>query len=77
MENFTGNGWFILGLTLVIGWLLGLLSRSGGGKWKAAYNRERDAHVALRKEFDAHLKHHAVVAPVGAVDPQPLRTGAF
>jgi hypothetical protein len=77
MENFTGNGWFILGLTLVIGWLLGLLSRSGGGKWKAAYNREREAHVALRKEFDAHLKQHAMVAPVGTVDRQPLRTGAF
>ena len=77
METFTSNGWFILGLTLVIGWLLGLLSRSGGGKWKAAYNREHAAHIALRKEFDAHLKQHAAVVPVGTADPVPLRTGAF
>lgn len=79
MENFTGNGWVILGLTLVVGWLLGLLSRSGGAKWKKAYDTERTAHLALRKEFDAHLKQHAVVAPVGtaAADPRALRTGAF
>ena len=77
MESFTSNGWFILGLMLVIGWLLGLLSRSGGGKWKAAYNREHAAHLALRKEFDDHLKQHAVVAPVRATDQVPLRTGAF
>ncbi len=77
MENFTGNGWMILGLVLVVGWLLGLLSRSGGAKWKKAYNTEHSAHVALRKEYDAHLKQHAAVAPVGTADPRPLRTGAF
>jgi hypothetical protein len=78
MENFTGNGWVILGLTLVVGWLLGLLSRSGGAKWKKAYDTEHSAHVALRKEYDAHLKQYAVAAvPVGTTDPRPLRTGAF
>lgn len=78
MKNFTGNGWMILGLTLVIGWLLGLLSRSGGGKWKAAYNRERDAHLALRKDYDAHLKQHAKVTATAPVpDARPLKTGAF
>ena len=77
--DFTVNGWLILGLTLAVGWLLGLLSRSGGGKWKAAYNREHEAHVALRKEFDAHLRQHPVAAPVTTptADPRPLRTGAF
>lgn len=78
MENFTNNGWMILGLTLVVGWLLGLLSRSGGAKWKKAYETEHSAHVALRKEYDAHLKQHPVVVSVGtAADPRPLRTGAF
>jgi hypothetical protein len=78
MQYLDGNGWFILGLTLVVGWLLGLLSRSGGGKWKLAYQKEHDAHVALRKEYDTHLKQHPVAAPVGTVaDTRPLRTGAF
>ncbi len=78
MENFTGNGWMILGLVLVVGWLLGLLSRSGGAKWKKAYDTEHSAHVALRKEYDAHLRQHAAAAvPVGTADPRPLRTGAF
>lgn len=77
MENFTGNGWMILGLVLVVGWLLGLLSRSGGTKWKKAYDNEHSAHVTLRKEYDAHLKEHAAVVPVGTADPRPLRTGAF
>jgi hypothetical protein len=78
MESFTGNGWFILGLVLVVGWLLGLLSRSGGAKWKKAYETERDAHLKLRKDYDAHLKAYPVVAPVGTTGAaQPLRTGAF
>ncbi len=74
MENFTGNGWVILGLVLVVGWLLGLMSRSGGAKWKAEYERERVAHQALRKDHDALLKQR-VVTPVA--DTQAVRTGAF
>ena len=63
MENLTtDNGWFILGLTLVVGWLLGLLSRSGGGKWKSAYQREKDAHLALRRSYEDHLKQHGEVS---------------
>lgn len=76
MESFTGNGWFILGLTLVVGWLLGLLSRSGGGKWKAAYNRERDAHLALRKDHEALLKQRVVVTGTEPL-AHPVTTGAF
>ena len=74
MENFTGNGWVILGLVLVVGWLLGLMSRSGGGKWKAQYERERTAHQALRKDHDALLKQRLVVP---ATETQPVKTGAF
>lgn len=62
MESYTGNGWFILGLTLVVGWLLGLLTRSGGGKWKLAYHREKDAHLALRRAYEEHLKQHGEVS---------------
>jgi len=77
MEYFTANGWVILGLTLVIGWLLGLLSRSGGSKWKSAYNRERDAHLALRKEHEALLNQRAVVNTTDRHSIDPVRTGAF
>ncbi len=74
MENYTGNGWVILGLVLVVGWLLGLMSRSGGAKWKAAFERERDAHHALRKDHEALLKQHVMVPVAGT---HPVETGAF
>jgi hypothetical protein len=76
--DFTGNTWAVLGLTLVIGWLLGLLSRSGGRKWKDAYNRERDLHLALRKDHEALLKQRIMLPTTN--DPRaidPVRTGAF
>jgi hypothetical protein len=57
-----GNGWIILLLTLIVGWLLGLLSRSGGGKWKLAYQREKEAHLALRKSYDEHLRTHGMTS---------------
>ena len=45
MPEFTTNQWAILFLVLVLGWLLGLISRSGGKKWKRAYEAERDARI--------------------------------
>jgi hypothetical protein len=74
MENFAGNGWVILGLVLVVGWLLGLMSRSGGRKWKLAFERERQAHQALRKDHDALLKQR-VAAP--AAERELVKSGAF
>lgn len=56
MVEFSTNQWAILGLVLVLGWLLGLASRSGAAKWKRAYHQERDAHVAYRAESDARIK---------------------
>lgn len=53
--DFTTNQWAILALVLVLGWILGLLSRAGGGKWRRAYEEERDRHLALRKEHDARV----------------------
>lgn len=52
---FTTNQWAILALVLVLGWVLGLLSRSGGGKWRRAYEEERDRHTRLRTEHDARV----------------------
>ena len=55
MTNFTTNQWAILALVLLLGWLLGLMSRSGGGKWRRAYETERSDHIATRSAHDAEL----------------------
>jgi predicted flap endonuclease-1-like 5' DNA nuclease len=49
--GFTPNQWAILALVLVLGWLLGLGSRSGGAKWKRAYRDE----LAAREAADSRL----------------------
>ena len=55
MPAFTTNQWAIVALVLVLGWLLGLASRSGGAKWRREYERERAAHVAYRQDQDARI----------------------
>lgn len=45
----------VLVLALVAGWLLGLASHPGGGKWKQRYAAEREAHAAHRREVEARL----------------------
>ena len=39
--GFTANQWAILALVLILGWLIGLLSRSGGARWRRSYEDER------------------------------------
>lgn len=56
MLEFTTNQWIIIGLVLVLGWLLGLASRSGGRRWKRAYHEERDAHAAYRRDNDLRIE---------------------
>jgi len=53
--SFTTNQWAILVLVLILGWLLGLLSRSGGGRWRRLYEEERVAHERLRAEHDTRI----------------------
>jgi predicted flap endonuclease-1-like 5' DNA nuclease len=53
VPEFTTNQWAILFLVLVLGWLLGLISRSGGKKWKRAYEAERDARADEQAELEA------------------------
>ena len=53
MPEFTTNQWAILFLVLVLGWLLGLVSRSGGKKWRRAYEAERDARAEEQAELEA------------------------
>jgi predicted flap endonuclease-1-like 5' DNA nuclease len=53
--NFTTEQLIILGLVLLLGWLLGLMSRSGGAKWRRELEQERAAHSALRHDHDARI----------------------
>jgi predicted flap endonuclease-1-like 5' DNA nuclease len=49
--GFTANQWAILALVLILGWLIGLLSRSGGARWRRAYEGE----IAARRDAEAQL----------------------
>jgi predicted flap endonuclease-1-like 5' DNA nuclease len=51
MLDFTANQWAIVALVLVLGWLLGLLSRSGGAKWRRAYEQESIAREATEQRL--------------------------
>ena len=52
--GFTANQWAILALVLILGWLIGLLSRSGGARWRRAYEEERVARQAAETQTAAH-----------------------
>lgn len=54
MPEFTTNQWAILALVLVLGWLLGLLSASSGGRWRRDRELRRADEVRLR-EADARM----------------------
>jgi len=69
--GFTPNQWAIVALVLVLGWLIGLLSRSGGAKWRRAYDDEvavrknAEAQLAAARERIAELERQAAGHPVG------------
>jgi len=72
MPEFTTNQWAILFLVLVLGWLLGLLSRSGGKKWKRAYEAERDARADEQAELEAARARIAELEDATPVAAQPV-----
>lgn len=55
MLEFTTNQWAVLFLVLVLGWLLGLMSSSGGEHWRREYESEHDARLAAERERDERL----------------------
>jgi len=69
--GFTPNQWAILALVLILGWLIGLLSRSGGAKWRRAYHDEAavrksaEAQLATAHERIAELEQQAAGRPIG------------
>ncbi len=85
MPAFTTNQWAILFLVLVLGWILGLASRAGSGKWKRALAEERDARaesdrrqaeeLAAARTRIAELERTVQRAPVAAPVATPARGG--
>ena len=55
MPAFTINQWAMIGLVLVLGWLLGLLTRSGAGRWRRAFEQEQDRRIAIEREHEAQV----------------------
>ncbi len=77
--SFTTNQWAILALVLLLGWLLGLASRSGGRRWKLEASEERarrrtiEERLAVAHQRIAELERQApVVAPV-VTEPAVVR----
>lgn len=52
MPDFTTNQWVVLALVLILGWLLGLYTMSGGRKWRRGFEQERTARIAADAERD-------------------------
>lgn len=52
MPAFTTNQWVILGLVLILGWFLGLLTMAGRRKWRRAFEQERVERIAADAEVD-------------------------
>lgn len=52
MPAFTTNQWVILGLVLILGWFLGLLTTAGRRKWRRAFEQERVERIAADAEVD-------------------------
>jgi predicted flap endonuclease-1-like 5' DNA nuclease len=76
MPAFSTSQWAILFLVLLLGWLLGLLSRTGGAKWRRAYETERDARIAEQNEHgqvltqaNARIAELERARPAAAVAP--------
>ena len=69
MLTFTTNQLAILGLTLILGWLIGFASRTSGAKWRREAEREREraehaeARIAAANARIAELERHA--GPIG------------
>jgi predicted flap endonuclease-1-like 5' DNA nuclease len=55
MMAFSTAQWVVLGLVLVLGWLLGLLSRHGAGRYRRELAVEREKRIAAEKDRDARV----------------------
>ncbi len=53
MMAFTINQWIILGLVLLLGFVLGFASRSGGRRWRERYEAEAEQRSRIEAEREA------------------------
>lgn len=53
MMTFTTNQWIILGLVLLLGFVLGFSSRSGGRRWRERYETEAERRSRIEADRDA------------------------
>lgn len=80
MLSFTTNQLVVLVLVLVLGWLLGLASRSGGAKYRRQAEAERaraeaaEARIEAANARIAELERHA--PPVGAATAGSIAAAA-
>ena len=81
MLGFTTNQLAILFLALLLGWLLGLISRSGK-KWRVAYEAERDARIEEQRAYaetlaarDARIDDLERAHPAATLSADPTAAG--
>lgn len=72
----TTTQWIALGVALIAGWLLGLATHPGGGKWKARYLAERDAHAATTRRTTELERENARLAKAAPVTAATIGTHA-
>jgi predicted flap endonuclease-1-like 5' DNA nuclease len=56
MADFTTNQWAILALIFVAGLLLGMMARSGSGRWRREAAAERTARIEAERTYEARIK---------------------
>ena len=72
--QFTTNEWAILLLVLVLGWLIGLLSREGAGRWRRAYESERARNQDLLTTHEA--RDRLAQERIAELERRPVGSGA-
>jgi len=70
MLVFSTAHWAIFALALLLGWVLGLMSRGGGRRHQREIERQRDRYEAELRARDAHIDalRHDQRTPADAVD---------
>lgn len=56
LANYDMNQWGILALVLLLGFLLGMMARSGGAKWRRLYANERAARIEAERRDEARIR---------------------
>ena len=55
MISFSTSEWAIIALVFLLGWILGLMSRNGGARWRRELEAERHARAEDRRAYETEL----------------------